>query len=69
MPDIIKGMTPLRRLAVYVDESEPGAFRWVLLERAGNPVFWTDIGEGEQVYGSWIEALLRGQRGADRPRR
>jgi hypothetical protein len=53
-------MSHLRHLSVFVDEPEPGLFFWVLHESTGDPTVWVDIGSGESVFNSWMDAFEAG---------
>lgn len=46
----------LRRIAVFVDEPEPGQFYWVHIESKHDASVWEDIGAAEESLGSWKAA-------------
>ncbi len=55
--------TPLRRLAVLVDEPTDGAYRWVLIEAAGEYIeSWIEVAKSQEVYGKYHAAMAAGLR-------
>ena len=52
--------SPLRRIAIYVDEPEPGWFAWVLSEAAEDPSTWSQIETTDEWLGSYKEAMGAG---------
>ncbi len=54
---------PLRRLAVLVDEPTNGAYRWVLIEAAGEYIeSWIEVAKSEEVYAKYHAAMAAGLR-------
>ncbi|MDM0108442.1 hypothetical protein QTH97_26070 [Variovorax sp. J22R24] len=52
-------MGHLRRISVFVDESEQGHFYWVLHESTEGGV-WTDIESSVESYDMWLDAFDAG---------
>lgn len=53
--------TPLRRLAVFVDEPKEGAFSWVLIEGAGEYIeAWVQVEESKEFHDTYHEAMAAG---------
>lgn len=50
----------LRRLAVFVDEPDPGCFYWVLIESKDDAAVWADIGSSEESFTTWRKAFDAG---------
>jgi len=50
----------LRSIAVKVEEPEPGAFYWVLIESGEGASIFTDIGRSKQPYDNWLLAVVGG---------
>jgi hypothetical protein len=46
----------LRRVSVFIDETEPGAFYWVLHESTEDATVWKDIDSSPDAYPMWIDA-------------
>lgn len=53
-------LPPLRRIAVYVDEPEPGWFAWTLAEADEGASNWTTIEHADEWTGSYKEAMAEG---------
>jgi len=53
-------MPPLRRIAVYVDEPEPGWFAWALAEADEGASNWAQIERADEWVGSYKEAMAAG---------
>lgn len=53
-------IAPLRRIAVYVDEPEPGWFAWVLSEASEDLSTWSQIETTDEWLGSYKEAMAAG---------
>ena len=53
-------MPSLRRIAVYVDESEPGWFAWALAEANEGASNWEQIERADEWVGSYKEAMAAG---------
>ena len=51
-------MTPLRHIAVYVEEPKAGEFRWVLIERSGNS--WRLIKTSDSPLRTYQKAMAEG---------
>lgn len=51
---------PLRRIAVYVEEPEPGWFAWTLIEADEDPANWSQIETTDEWVGSYKEAMAAG---------
>lgn len=52
-------VAPLRRIAVYVEEPEPGWFAWALIEADGS-LEWSQLEAAEQSLRSYKEAMAAG---------
>lgn len=50
----------LRRIAVFVDEPDPGAFYWVIIESTDDAAIWTDLEAAEESKTTWGEAFAAG---------
>lgn len=50
----------LRRLAIFVDEPDPGCFYWVLIESKGDAAVWADVGASEESFPTWRQAFDAG---------
>lgn len=50
----------LRRLAVFVDEPDPGCFYWVHIESKHDASVWDDIASSDESYDTWKEAVDAG---------
>ena len=50
----------LRRIAVFVDEPDPGQYFWVLIESKEDASVWMDIGAAEESSPTWHAALDAG---------
>ncbi len=51
---------PLRQLAVFVNEAEPGAFCWVVMEAQKNFKAWRTVESSTERFASWIDAYDAG---------
>ncbi|MGJ7611184.1 MULTISPECIES: hypothetical protein [unclassified Variovorax] len=56
----IPSSVPLRRIAVYVDEPEPGWFAWVLSEADEDLSTWSQIETTDEWLRSYKEAMAAG---------
>ena len=52
--------THLRRLAVYVDEPEPNAFYWVIIESHADLTVWVEVDSSSSDFLTWIDAHQAG---------
>ena len=50
----------LRRIAVFVDEPDPGDFYWVLIESKDDATIWLDIEAAQEPQVTWISAFEAG---------
>ena len=50
----------LRRVAVFVDEPDPGQYFWVLIESKEDASVWLDIDASEGSFPTWHAALDAG---------
>jgi hypothetical protein len=50
----------LRSIAVKVDEPEPGAFHWVLVESTQDPALFNEVAVSPEPYDNWLLALVGG---------
>ncbi|MDR6453865.1 hypothetical protein [Variovorax paradoxus] len=55
-------MTRLRRIAVHVDEPDPGHFYWVLMEEGDDASEWEERESADEAYDLWLDALHAGVR-------
>ncbi|MDO8370803.1 MAG: hypothetical protein Q7T39_02625 [Polaromonas sp.] len=55
--EYIMGTMHLRRIGVFVDESDPGDFYWVLIESKEDSATWEDLVAAEEPVHSWREAF------------
>ncbi|MBD9667420.1 hypothetical protein IB278_25910 [Variovorax sp. VRV01] len=55
-------MTHIRRIAVHVDEPDPGHFYWVLMEVGDDASGWKELASAEEAYDMWLDALQAGVR-------
>ena len=53
-------MNHLRRISVFVDETEPGQFYWVLHESNEDATVWTDVESSADAFITWMEAFDEG---------
>lgn len=53
-------MSYIRRIAVHIDEPEPGQFYWVLMEESDDASQWVELQSAEEGYDMWIDALQAG---------
>lgn len=49
-------MNQLRKLALAVDEPEPGEFYWIILESKDDAIVWEELSSGIHGYATWREA-------------
>lgn len=47
----------LRRIAVFVDEPDPGDFFWVLVESKEDAATWEELAAAEEPVRTWREAF------------
>ena len=52
--------TNFRRIAIYVDETAHGLFRWVLIEQVKQTTDWNPIHEDRKSFRSYREAMAAG---------
>ncbi|MDI1272350.1 hypothetical protein [Polaromonas sp.] len=52
----------LRRIAVFVDEPDPGCFYWVLIESKYDASEWEDIGSSDESFDTWQQAWDAGNK-------
>ncbi|ADU36252.1 hypothetical protein [Variovorax paradoxus] len=52
--------SPLRRIAVYVNEPEPNWFAWALAEADKGASNWAQIASADEWVGSYKEAMAAG---------
>lgn len=50
-------MAQLRRIAVFVDEPDPGLYFWVLIENTEDAEIWRDIDAAEGPQTTWRAAF------------
>ncbi|MGJ7506002.1 hypothetical protein [Variovorax sp. GT1P44] len=50
----------IRRIAIYVDATGEGAYRWVLIEHASKPSRWTEIKVSPKTQATYREAMADG---------
>ncbi|WP_042581157.1 hypothetical protein [Variovorax paradoxus] len=55
-------MSHIRRIAVHVDEPEPGHFYWVLMEEGGDASQWIELESADEACEMWLDALRAGVR-------
>lgn len=55
-------MTRIRRIAVHVDEPDPGHFFWVLMEEGDDPSQWKELESADEPCEMWLDALQAGVR-------
>lgn len=53
-------MMHLRRLAVFVDETDDGQFDWLLIECSDDTGLWADLRVSARSYPTWIAAYDAG---------
>ena len=53
-------MSQIRRIAVHVDEPDPGHFYWVLMEEGDDASHWVELGSADQPTDMWIDAFQAG---------
>ena len=53
-------MTEIRRIAIFVDEPDPGLFYWVLIENDEDAEIWTDLEAAEEPKTTWRSAFDAG---------
>jgi len=46
----------LRRLAVFVDEPDPGCYYWVLIESLHDASVWEDVQSSDESFDTWQAA-------------
>ncbi|MDQ0027698.1 hypothetical protein J2X90_005534 [Variovorax paradoxus] len=52
----------VRRIAVHVDEPNPGHFFWVLTEECDDASHWIELESADLSYDTWLDALYAGVR-------
>jgi hypothetical protein len=52
--------SPIRRIAVHVDEPDPGHFYWVLMEEGDDASQWRELASAAEPYDMWLDALQEG---------
>lgn len=53
--------TPLRRLAVLVDEPTDESFHWVLIEATGEYIeTWIEVQQSDELFDTYHEAMAAG---------
>ena len=55
-------MGHLWRIAVHVDEPDPGHFFWVLMEEGDDASPWKELESAGEPYEMWLDALQAGVR-------
>ncbi|MBJ2154587.1 hypothetical protein [Variovorax sp. IB41] len=55
-------MSHIRRIAVHVDEPDPGLFYWVLMEEGDDTSQWVELESADEHYDMWLDALQAGVR-------
>lgn len=50
----------LRRLAIFVDEPDPGCFYWVLIESRHDASVWQDLASSDESFNTWKTAYAAG---------
>ena len=53
-------MSHIRRIAVHVDEPDPGHFYWVLMEEGDDASQWVELESADQPTDMWIDAFQAG---------
>jgi hypothetical protein len=53
-------MSRLRRIAVFVEEVEPGHFHWVLHEQGDDASEWVELSASPMAYDLWLDAFEDG---------
>jgi hypothetical protein len=53
-------MTHIRRIAVHVDEPDPGHFYWVLMDEGDDASQWVELKSAGEPYDMWLDALNAG---------
>jgi hypothetical protein len=53
-------MTPLLRISVHVDETDPGHFYWVLMEEGPGGSHWEEIETAPEGVERWLDAFSAG---------
>lgn len=52
----------LRRIAIFVDEPDPGQFYWVMHESTEDATVWLDFQSSEASFPSWLAAYEAGNK-------
>ena len=55
-------MSYLKRLAVFVDEPDPGVFHWVVIQSKEDASVWEDMGASPESYKTWEKAFVEGNK-------
>ena len=53
-------MGHIRRIAVHVDEPDPGHFYWVLMEEGDDASQWVELESAQEPVDMWFDALQAG---------
>ncbi|MDM0049712.1 hypothetical protein [Variovorax sp. J22R115] len=53
-------LASIRRIAIYVDESQDGGYRWILIEQKAKSSQWTRIDSAADATASYHEAMAAG---------
>lgn len=53
-------MAHLRRIAIFVDEPDPGCFYWVLIESKHDASVWEDVKSSDESFDTWQAAYDAG---------
>jgi hypothetical protein len=55
-------MSGIRRIAIHVDEPNPGHYFWVLTEEGSDASQWERLESADEPYDTWLDALQAGVR-------
>ena len=50
----------LRRIAIFVDEPDPGCFYWVMIESVNAAAIWGDLAWSKESFDTWQAAYFAG---------
>ena len=53
-------MAQIRRIAMFVDEPDPGLFYWVLIKNGEDAEIWHDLAAAEEPQTTWRVAFDAG---------
>ncbi|MDM0078488.1 hypothetical protein QTH90_29055 [Variovorax sp. J2P1-59] len=56
----MRASPPIRRIAVYVDETKDGMYRWILIEQVEKPRRWMEIESSSSASESYRDAMAAG---------